>query len=210
MPVLNAVLVITASYIIGAIPFGLIIGKIFKGIDIRKEGSGNIGAANAFRTLGMVPGSLVLIFDILKGVAAVYIASTFMPENYAALFNVIAGLAAIIGHNNSIFLNFKGGKGIATSFGVFLALNWKISLLVLLIYILMLLITKYSSVGSLSASAAMPVCMYVFRQPVEYTVFALLAAIFAFYKHKANIKRLIKGEELKVFGKKKEEPNGRN
>lgn len=198
---IKAILIIAVSYLIGSIPFGVIIGRVFKGVDIRDSGSGNIGAANAIRTLGVVPGIIVLLLDIAKGFFAVYISTHLMPKEYVLLMNVAAGLTAIIGHNYSVFLKFKGGKGIATSFGVFLALSWQIALICLATYIIMVFITRYSSVGSLSGTLAMPVSMYLFHQPVEYFWFSVIAAIFAFYKHKENIKRLLKGEEAKMFNK---------
>lgn len=197
--VLKVILLMLVSYIIGAVPFGVIIGKLAKGIDIRREGSGNIGAANAFRTLGVIPGSLVLIADILKGAAPIFLAGYLVPQNHIYLINILAGISAVIGHNYSIFLKGKGGKGVATSFGVFLALNWYVALIALGIYIFAFTATKISSVGSLSATLSIPVLMYLFHQPIEYVLFAVLAAIFVFYKHKSNIARIIKGEELKVF-----------
>jgi len=197
--IIKAILIIAVCYLIGSIPFGVIIGRVFKGVDIRDSGSGNIGAANAIRTLGIVPGILVLLLDVAKGFFAVYLSTHLMPN--APLMNVIAGLTAVIGHNSSIFLKFKGGKGIATTFGVFLALNWQIALICLATYVIMVFITRYSSVGSLSGTLAMPVCMYIFHQPPEYFWFSIIAAAFAFYKHKENIKRLLKGEEIRMFNK---------
>lgn len=199
--ILKAILIIALSYLVGSIPFGVIIGRVLKGVDIRDSGSGNIGAANAIRTLGLVPGILVLLLDIAKGVFAVYLSTHLMPKEFIHLMNVAAGLTAIIGHNYSIFLKFKGGKGIATSFGVFVALNWQIALICLATYIIIVAITRYSSLGSLSGTFAMPVCMYIFHQPVEYFWFSVIAAAFAFYKHKENIKRLLKGEEIRMFNK---------
>lgn len=198
---IKAILIIAVSYLIGSIPFGVIIGRVFKGVDIRDSGSGNIGAANAMRTLGVVPGIIVLLLDIAKGFFAVYISTHLMPNT--PLMNVTAGLTAIIGHNYSIFLKFKGGKGIATSLGVFLALSWQIALVCLVTYVIIVFITRYSSLGSLMGTLAMPVCMYLFHQPQEYFWFSVIAAAFAFYKHKENIKRLIKGEETKMFVKNK-------
>lgn len=203
--IMKAILIIALSYLVGSIPFGVIIGRVFKGVDIRDSGSGNIGAANAIRILGVVPGILVLLLDIGKGFFAVYLSTHIMPN--MPLMNVSAGLTAIIGHNCSMFLKFKGGKGIATSFGVFLALSWQIALICLATYIIIVAITKYSSLGSLSGTLAMPIFMYIFHQPVEYFLFSVIAAIFAFYKHKENIKRLLKGEEAKMFGRKQKTEN---
>lgn len=192
------VMLLVSAYIAGSIPFGVIIGRLLKGVDIRTVGSGNIGAANAFRTLGPVAGTLVLLIDIAKGFIPVFIAFKLAPAEFLNVACVLVGFFAILGHNYSIFLKFKGGKGIATSLGVFLCLSWQASLIAVAVYILVVISTRISSLGSLSGTLAIPVLMYLFKAPFEFTLFAVLAAVFAFYKHKENIKRLIKKEELKV------------
>ena len=196
------------SYLIGSIPFGLIVGKYIKGIDIRTIGSGNIGTANAVRALGPFWGGMVFLGDCLKGalpVLAVLLISKMMPgaipANLFLTAQVIGGLAAIIGHNYSVFLGFTGGKGIATSFGAFVVLNWKVALLSLLIWIICIVLTKISSLGSLLGSLAVPILLIVFKSPVEYIVFGFIACLFAFYKHRANIGRLLRGEERKISQK---------
>lgn len=204
------------SYIFGSIPFGIIIGRLFKGIDIRKFGSGNIGAANAFRALGFWGGLTVLLTDMSKGFIPVILAKYFVSGDLVYLLQVVSGIFSIIGHNYSIFLKFKGGKGIATSFGVLIALNWKIAFICFGIWALMVFITKYSSVGSLSGSLALPILMAVLKQPLPYTIFGLICCFFAFHAHRGNIKKLIEGKELKITDKGKDppgegsEPEGKN
>lgn len=194
-----------ASYLIGSIPFGLIAGKYIKGIDIRTIGSGNIGTANAVRALGPFWGGMVFLGDCLKGslpVVAVILISRFspssIPENLIFTTQVVAGLAAILGHNYSIFLGFTGGKGIATSFGVFVVLNWKVAVLSFLVWVICIILTKISSLGSLLGSLAVPILLIIFKSPLEYIVFGFVATIFAFYKHRENIGRLLRGEERKI------------
>lgn len=204
--VMSFILCAALVYLFGSIPFGLIIGKILKGIDIRESGSGNIGAANAFRALGPVGGTLVLLFDIGKGLLPVLLAplciKLFAVQGEALpLIKVVAGFAAIMGHNYSMFLKFKGGKGIATSLGVIFALDWKIALICFTIWLLMVLTTRYSSLGSLSGSLMLPILMIVFKDPAPYIVFSTLACISAFYSHRGNIKKLIQGKELKITEK---------
>ncbi len=193
------------SYLIGSIPFGLIAGKYIKGIDIRTIGSGNIGTANAIRALGPFWGGMVFLGDCLKGalpILAVILISKLMPgvipANLFLIAQVVCGFAAILGHNYSFLLGFTGGKGIATSFGAFVVLNWKVALLSFLIWVICIILTKMSSLGSLLGSLAVPVLLIVFKSPMEYIVFGFVACIFAFYKHRANIGRLLRGEERKI------------
>lgn len=199
---------IILSYLSGSIPSGLIIGKKVKGIDIRKVGSGNIGTANAVRALGPLWGGTVFISDVLKGVIPVVLA-IYLPRWFPGLFpgktyfyaHAIVGLAAIIGHNYSAFLKLSGGKGIATSFGVFLVLDWRAALIGLLIWIVVVVITRFSSLGSLLGAISIPVVIALFRDPMEYIIFGVVAALLAIYKHRGNISRLIRGEERKITGR---------
>jgi len=186
------------SYVLGSIPFGILIGKHFKGIDITKIGSGNIGTANSFRALGPVFGSLVFLGDVGKGVLSCLIASSFVKEPVTPYAVILCGFLAILGHNNSIFLKFKGGKGIATSLGVIIFLDYKIALICFALWAVIVFITKYSSLGSIIGTICLPIFMYFFKKPLPYTVFTVIIAVFAVYKHKENIKRLLKGEELKI------------
>ncbi|MBI2251971.1 MAG: glycerol-3-phosphate 1-O-acyltransferase PlsY [Armatimonadetes bacterium] len=199
---MKIIFLILISYLLGSIPFGIIIGKLTRGIDLREYGSGNIGAANAFRALGSFWGSIVLLTDVGKGSMAVFLANFFLiPFINLPLAQILAGLCAISGHNYSCFLSFKGGKGIATSLGVFICLSWKAALIGILIYIIIIFAAKYSSLASLCGALSIPISIYFLKEPKEIFYFSLIATLFAFYKHKENIKRLIKKEELKIFVK---------
>lgn len=193
--------ILVISYLIGSIPFGILVGKALKGIDIREIGSGNIGAANAFRALGFWGASIVLAGDVLKGFLCAHIGSVFVDPSIAHLMIVSCGISGIIGHNCSIFLRGKGGKGIATSLGVLIYISWIAALVGLLIWIPIVLITKYTSLGSIIASLSIPFMLFYLKSPTEYIAFGILASLTAVYKHRTNIKRLIKGQELKITDK---------
>jgi len=183
------------GYLIGSIPSALIIGRLWKGIDIREYGSGNIGTTNTFRVLGTYPAIIVLIADTLKGVAGVLIGSYLTNSEIGA---VVGGLAAIAGHNWSVFIKFKGGRGVATAFGILLTITPKVVVILVPIWLLIVVTTKYVSLASLTAAFATPLLMFLYKEPLEYCLFGLIAAIFVIYRHKSNIKRLINREELKV------------
>lgn len=196
-------ILLAACYLLGSIPSGVLVANRTRGIDLSTHGSGNTGAANAFRALGWKGGALVLVLDVLKGVAAVFLAYfALMPPLVLPLIKVAYGLAAIVGHNWSVFRGFKGGKGIATSFGVVLALSPRVALLAILLWIAMVALTRYSSVGSLTASAALPILMAVEGEGVLYILFGIAAAALAFYRHRDNIERLRQGKELKLDASK--------
>lgn len=194
-------IMIAGSYLLGSVPFGLAVGKYWCRVDIRSQGSGNIGAANAFRVLGAIPGTVVLLGDAAKGAIPVLLAGKLFGHGSesAALLQVFAGLAAILGHNYSCFLGFKGGKGIATSAGVFAVISLPAFLGSLAVWILSVLITRYSSVGSLLAAIALPILLWLMKVPLSYLAFGLLASLFAFAKHIDNIRRLLQGKENKLF-----------
>lgn len=209
--VLIAVLVSAAFYFVGGIPFGVIFGKALKGVDIRKTGSGNIGTSNAFRALGPVGGSLVLFCDTAKGALAVLAAGWLVPDPAVVnIAGIAAGTCAILGHNYSPFLGFKGGKGIATSFGVFLALNWIIAMICFALWAVVVASTKISSVASMSAAVALPVCYFIFDQDVSLKVYSVVVAILALYMHRSNIRRLIDGTELKMSTKETKNVTGQD
>lgn len=189
-------LVILSCYVLGSIPFGYIVGKLFKKIDIRELGSGNIGATNVFRILGPSLASLVLIGDIGKGIFSIYLAQYLNINNLLIL--TIAGLAVICGHNWSLFLRFKGGKGIATTFGVVFALNPTISILALIIWGVVLVTTRYVSLSSIFAVISIFIFTILFKQPYEYIIFSAIILILGIFKHKENIKRLRSGKERKI------------
>lgn len=183
------------SYLLGSIPNGLVFGRLLWHVDLRAYGSHNIGATNAWRTLGKGPGFLIFLLDFLKGALSVYAAEVFVGT---PLIMVLAGILAIIGHSCSLFLHFKGGKGVATGLGVIAMLMPVPSLIVFLVWLVIVMITKYVSLGSCIAAALVPVLAYVWGYPLPYTVFGILAAAFIIIRHKANIIRLMNGTENKI------------
>jgi glycerol-3-phosphate acyltransferase PlsY len=185
------------AYLLGSIPFGVIVGKIKK-IDLQKHGSGNIGAANAIRTLGFFPGILVLVGDALKGTLALALAKAFLPKNEEALWFIVLGLCAILGHLYSCFLKFKGGKGVATTVGVFLFISWKATLFAFSLWVIVVFLTGYASLASLAASLMLPIFMKLFGEPQAYATFAFLVFLLIVYTHRENIKRLLSGQENKL------------
>jgi len=189
-------LIIISCYLLGSIPFGYIVGKLFKKVDIREFGSGNIGAANALRILGPPLASFVVIGDIGKGIFSIYLVQYFNIDNLLIL--TIAGLAVICGHDWSIFLGFKGGKGIATTFGVVFALNPTISILALIIWGVVVITTRYVSLASIFAVISIFIFTILFKQPYEYIIFSAIILILGIFKHKENIKRLKSKKERKI------------
>lgn len=198
---MKIVLVIIMCYLLGSIPFGYIVGQLFKKIDIREYGSGNIGATNAFRILGPSLASLVLIGDISKGIFSIYLVRFLNIDNLSIL--VIAGIAVICGHDWSVFLKFKGGKGVATTFGVIFSFNLVISILAVTIWGMVMIFSKYASLSSILSLTSVSIFMILFKQPYEYIIFSLAILILAIFKHKDNIKRLKLGKERK-FGERVE------
>jgi glycerol-3-phosphate acyltransferase PlsY len=191
-----ALLLLMICYLIGALPFGQWVGRR-AGIDLSRQGSGNTGAANAARILGMKAGLTVLALDAAKGVVAVWLAY-FALLPFVSVIKVIFGLTAIIGHNYSVFRRFKGGKGIATTFGVVLALNPKVALLAGLLWLGLVGLTRYSSVGSLGAISAIPLLFVFYQAPWVNVGFGFAAAGLAFLRHRENLERLAQGRELKI------------
>ena len=195
-------LYLLACYLLGAIPTGYIAGRLLKGIDIRKEGSGNMGATNVLRVLGKGPGAVVLLLDIAKGAAsATLLARAF---DLGGFWPLLGGLAAVLGHNYTCFLGFKGGKGVATSAGVCLGLAPHASLAMVGIFILMVFATRMVSVGSLAASAALPALVWYYDeggQGRQFFYLSLVLAAFVWIRHIPNIRLIMAGNENK-FGKK--------
>lgn len=195
-----------ACYLIGSIPSGLIVSRRMRGVDLRRYGSGNIGATNAFRALGLTGGLLVLTMDALKGFLAVHLAMFALVPGFLMPFvKVLFGATAIAGHNWSLFLGFKGGKGIATTLGVLLAIAPEVAAMAALLWVGIVALTRYSSLASLAAAVAVPILMIVYEEHPVYIGFGVLAAAFAIYKHLGNIQRLLKGEELALVLKRDEE-----
>lgn len=203
-------LVVLGSYLVGAIPFSYIAGKLLKGIDLREHGSGNLGASNTFRNLGVVPGATVLICDIAKGYAPVLVggrlaAETGLPVHWVALS---AAFAAIIGHMFSVYLRFSGGKGIATAGGAFLALTPYALLLSFAVWAMVFAVKRIVSLASLTAAASLPIFVYLagrlrwWPSHWSYTAVALAVVVVVVYRHQSNIRRLLAGTEPALARKK--------
>lgn len=214
---LNMLLVIVLSYLIGSIPTSIIASKLFKGIDIRNHGSGNAGGTNSFRVLGWKIGILVVVVDIFKGfAAAAWISklSLFGPSvSTSDIAPVAAGAAAIFGHCYTVFAGFKGGKGVATSAGMLIAIEPVTFIVCLLVFGVVLIITGYVSLGSLLTAAAFPITVLILNlvSPMSvsfpFQLFSFAAALFVFYTHRSNIKRLLQGKEnrfdkVRIFARK--------
>ncbi len=192
------------AYLLGSIPTSLWFGKFYYGIDIREHGSGNAGATNALRVLGVKAGIFVLVVDFLKGVAAVAFAGLFKhyfesPEQFV-LFQLIMGVVAFAGHMFPVFANFKGGKGVATMAGVISAIFPFVFLICLGVFTLVFIPSRYVSLGSLAAAIAFPLfVIFVFdTELISKIIFSLLTAIILIFAHRNNIKRLVKGNENKI------------
>ncbi|NPV45161.1 MAG: glycerol-3-phosphate 1-O-acyltransferase PlsY [Firmicutes bacterium] len=185
------------SYLIGSISFADLICKKYYGIDIKKYGSGNPGTTNVFRVVGGRAAAAVYAADFLKGFLVVTLARLLGGETLA----LFSGLFVIIGHDWSLFLNFSGGKGIATSMGVTFALAPKAALFSSLVGIGAIMLTRYVSVGSIVGSCLFPFFLAVFRYPPKYLMYGAIIAVIAVYRHRSNIKRLLSGKEHKL-GKK--------
>lgn len=180
------------AYLVGSIPVGLLISKFSGGVDPRQAGSKNIGATNVMRVAGKKAAALTLIGDLLKGLLPVAAARLFnLPEEGLLL----VGLSAILGHIFPVYLKFKGGKGVATSFGVFLGIAPLIALIALLIWIAGISFSKYSSVGALSAFAALPFLAVLLKPEMKFVLFSTIISILVYIRHKENIQRLITGRE---------------
>jgi len=186
-------IVVAAAYLLGSIPTGLLLGKAY-GIDVRKEGSGNIGATNLYRTVGRKVGIITLIGDCLKGLLPVVLVSfSALPSEFAAW----VGLGAFCGHVFSVFLKFKGGKGVATALGVFLALAPLAVAIAIALFAVLMFIWRYVSLGSISAAAVMPLAVYFLGGSRTVTIVTLIIALIVIVRHHENIKRLFAGTENK-------------
>lgn len=196
---MKIVIFLVIAYILGSLPNGVWLGKYFKNIDIRKYGSKNSGATNAYRVLGAKFGIAVLILDALKGYLPAFLA---YQMGVTGNWLILIGAMAIIGHTLSFFLDFKGGKGVATSLGVFLFLLPKVTLALIVIFILIVFITRYISLGSIVDAILLPILTYL--SPLKYDMSRLplvlmttIIGAFVVYKHRSNIERILKGKENK-------------
>ncbi|MDE5067781.1 MAG: glycerol-3-phosphate 1-O-acyltransferase PlsY [Trichodesmium sp. St16_bin4-tuft] len=211
--VLNAVILIVA-YLLGATPSGYWIGSWFYGVDIREQGSGSTGATNVLRTLGNVPALVVLVIDIFKGALAIalvrYIYSLVFAQNLTIIAGVtdidtakewmviIAGLIAIVGHTKSIWIGFKGGKSVASSLGILLAISWVVGLGTLSVFIVVLTISRIVSLSSIIAAISVSGLMFFTGQPLPYLIFAITGGIYVIWRHISNIERLLACKEPRI------------
>lgn len=205
-------LLLLSSYLLGSIPVGYLTGRVLKGIDIREHGSGSTGATNVLRTLGRGPGLAVLLVDVLKGVSAIslirwsYHPSSSLselvpdqePQVWLPWMVVLGGLAAILGHSKSIWINFTGGKSVATSLGTLLAMSWPVGLGTAAVFAVVLSLSRIVSLGSISGAIAVSVLMVLIPQPLPYRLFALAGGIYVIWRHQANIQRLLAGTEPRL------------
>jgi glycerol-3-phosphate acyltransferase PlsY len=191
---LGFIVLFVLAYVVGSIPFGVVVGKVFYGVDVREHGSGNVGTTNVFRVLGKKAGAVVMVCDILKGyVPAAIAAALFTP--WAAIF---IAAAPVVGHMYSVFLKGRGGKGIATGAGVVLALVPLAFVIIFTTWIVLILVTRYVSVASLAAALLVPILTIFLNEPLPYEIAGVLVAILVWYAHRGNIRRLLAGEENRV------------
>lgn len=191
-------LVLAASYLIGSIPTGYIIVKLFTGQDIRTVGSGSTGATNVKRVMGKKWFFIVMLLDALKGAIPVVLTALFGADFAGGLLPVLAAICVILGHSKSVFLNFTGGKSVASGVGTLLALDWQAGLIIAAVWGVVTWVSRYVSLGSVVALALSPLIMWFLNAPPAYIVYAVIAAIYVIYLHRENIKRLKEGTENKV------------
>ena len=210
--IVSAILVIVA-YLLGSIPTGYLAGRYLKGIDIREHGSGSTGATNVLRTLGKGAAIAVLLIDLLKGAIAVALVDIFyvvfpteiIPNHWQPWLIIATGLAALLGHSKSIFLNFSGGKSVATGLGVLLVMNPIVALGTLGSFLIVLALSRIVSLSSICGAIAVNIFMIFLKQPVPYLLFAALAGIYVIVRHRSNISRLLTGTEPRIGQKLQEE-----
>lgn len=203
---------IITSYLIGSIPTAYIFGRVLKGIDIRKEGSGNVGATNALRVLGKKEGISVLIIDILKGFITVVLIGNIISAKTDFLssenLRILLGLSCVFGHNWTVFLNFKGGKGMAATLGILLGLTTQVAglknilAITILIWLAVVFVSRIVSIASVASAVALPVLMIIFKQSNTLIILSFILSLFVILRHKANLKRFIEGKEPKISFKK--------
>jgi glycerol-3-phosphate acyltransferase PlsY len=202
---LSLLIIIVLSYLAGSIPTAIIVSKYFYGFDIRTKGSKNAGGTNVFRVLGWKPGLVVMLIDVVKGIFATLVISKIVvdpiPISDPVLIQLIAGMAAIFGHIWTIFANFKGGKGVGTAAGVFIALYPLAILICFVIWLVLILSTRIVSVGSMLAAISLPIVLFIMKtysgvevNPILFSLSIILALLIVF-THRSNIKRLIAGTE---------------
>jgi acyl phosphate:glycerol-3-phosphate acyltransferase len=208
---------ILAGYLLGSFPTGYLIAKWVKGIDIRQHGSGGTGATNVLRTVGKPAAVAVLLVDLVKGALAVLLVKLAYPSAISALgvnpdwqpwIEALAGLAALLGHSRSIWLNFTGGKSAASGLGILLAMAWPVGLGTLAVFAAVVGLTRIVSLGSMLAAIATIVLMVVTGQPLAYGLLAIAGGVYVILRHRSNIERLLAGTEPRLGSRS--EPNQSN
>ena len=185
------VLILLSSFLLGSIPNAYLIAKIFYGIDIRHCGSGNLGATNVWRVVGKIPGGITFLLDVLKGFLPVFISRKMFSEP-SLIVPMLTGFCAVAGHIWTPFLKFRGGKGVATGYGVFLGLTPLSAIFSLIVFSTVLAITKYVSLGSMIAVISLPIFLYFLKEPIITKYVSVILAIIIVWRHKSNIKKIFK------------------
>lgn len=203
--VMRLIIMLAVAYLVGSIPTAYLMGRLLRGIDIRRHGSGNVGATNVMRVLGAPAGIATLSIDLIKGLLVVaYAAPALYPGGTPSpVWQIAACIAVVVGHNWMLFLRFTGGKGVATAAGAFLALSPLSTISAVAVWGVVVALTRYVSLGSILAGIALPVFMLLYRQPVAYCWFAGVLTAVLVIKHRSNIKRLIAGTERKIGQREK-------
>ena len=199
------IIVSIIAYLLGSISFSVIFSKKFAGFDVREKGSGNAGTTNVLRSVGKKAAVLTLVCDCLKGIVAIliaFIAGKIMKELDGSLLIQLAGIFVVLGHTFPIFFKFKGGKGVATSLGVLLMVNWQIGLICLVFALVLMALTRFVSLGSIPAAILFPVLTVFIHTNYLVTgnslIFAIILAVLVVFNHRSNVKRLLEGKENKL------------
>ncbi|MGK7876843.1 MAG: glycerol-3-phosphate 1-O-acyltransferase PlsY [Xenococcaceae cyanobacterium] len=213
VPLIVSGLLVIVAYLFGSIPTGYLAGRLLQGIDIREHGSGSIGATNVLRTLGKGAAIAVLLVDLLKGAIAVALIYGFyavmpteaIPASWQPWLITAAALAAVLGHSKSIWINFTGGKSVATSLGVLLVMNPLVALGTMGVFGVVLALSRIVSLSSICGAIAVNVLMILLKQPLPYLLFAVVAGVYVIFRHRSNIWRLLVGTEPQIGQKLQEE-----